>query len=66
MIATLNDEVARCGVLLRTRAGTLKSNPAIKEITNLRNFVSRSIHKLGLNLEELRAGPGRPPGLIGS
>jgi hypothetical protein len=49
------------GVTVRTPSG-FKSHPSIKEELTARGFVVRTLAKLGLNFEPLRAAPGRPPG----
>jgi phage terminase small subunit len=60
-IALLKAEVVANGAVIRTRAGGLKSNPAVQQITSLRGFITRAIHRLGLNSEPI-GNPGRPPG----
>jgi hypothetical protein len=57
----LNASVEENGALINTRAGGLKANPAIREIASLRGFVTRAIHRLGLNSEPIGL-PGRQPG----
>ena len=64
LLGQLMAQVAETGPL-NSNPGTLKSNPAVKDIVSVRGFISRSIHKLGLNFEPLRAGVGRPPGMRG-
>jgi hypothetical protein len=49
------------GELIRTKAGT-RSHPLLRDELNNRTFVVRSLARLGLDLEPLRSGPGRPPG----
>jgi hypothetical protein len=49
------------GEIVRTPTG-IKAHPAIKEELACRGFIVRTLQKLGLNYEPLRAGPGRPPG----
>jgi hypothetical protein len=45
--------------------GVVRDHPALKhEIAN-RSFVVRTLARLGLDLEPLRSGPGRPAGGIG-
>jgi hypothetical protein len=53
--------VAVDGVTVRTPQG-IKTHPAIREELSCRGFVVRTLQKLGLNFEPVRAGPGRPPG----
>jgi hypothetical protein len=59
------EAVAACveadGEMVRTPQG-IKVHPAIREELSARGFVVRTLQKLGLNFEPVRAGPGRPPG----
>ena len=48
------------GEIVRTPQG-IKAHPAIREELSCRGFVVRTLQKLGLNFEPLRA-PGRPSG----
>jgi hypothetical protein len=48
------------GELLRTQLG-VKEHPLLKHELQLRAFVCRSLQRLGLDLEPIRA-PGRPSG----
>jgi ribosomal protein L13E len=52
--------VARDGAIVRTATG-IKAHPAIREELSCRGFIVRTLQKLGLNYEPLRAAPGRPP-----
>jgi hypothetical protein len=58
----LAEAIARDGPVIYTRAGVPKSHPAIKDELSCRAFVTRAIERLGLNIEALKPGPGRPPG----
>jgi hypothetical protein len=59
--AKLRDIIDQDGEVIGGRMG-LKDHPALKhEIAN-RSFVVRTLARLGLDLEPLRAGPGRPAG----
>jgi hypothetical protein len=49
------------GEMVRTPQG-IKAHPAIREEMSCSGFVVRTLQKLGLNFEPVRAGPGRPPG----
>jgi hypothetical protein len=53
--------VATDGEMVRTPQG-IKAHPAIREELSCRGFIVRTLQKLGLNFEPVRAGPGRPPG----
>jgi hypothetical protein len=57
----LSARIAEDGEIVRTPTG-IKSHPAIKDGLTARAFVVRTLQKLGLNFEPLRAGPGRPAG----
>jgi hypothetical protein len=52
--------VAVDGEVVRTRNG-IKAHPAIKEELACRGLVIRTLMRLGLSYEPLRASPGRPP-----
>jgi hypothetical protein len=49
------------GEIVRTPQG-IKAHPAIREELSCRGFIVRTLQKLGLNFEPVRAGPGRPAG----
>ena len=49
------------GEIVRTKAG-IKDHPALRHEIACRSFVVRTLARLGLDLEPLRGGPGRPPG----
>jgi hypothetical protein len=51
------------GVIIRTRTGP-KSHPAIRDELACRGFIVRTLHKLGLNLEQIKP-VGRPSKGIG-
>jgi hypothetical protein len=57
----LSERIAQDGEIIRTPQG-LKAHPAIREEMSCRGFIVRTLQKLGLNFEPVRAGPGRPPG----
>jgi hypothetical protein len=44
--------------------GVLKTHPAVRDELACRSFVVRTLHRLGLNLEQVKS-PGRPSGGIG-
>jgi hypothetical protein len=56
----LSEAIQRDGDIIRTRDG-IKTHPAVKEELANRAFVTRTLQRLGLNYEPLRASPGRPP-----
>ena len=49
------------GELIRTKSG-VRDHPLIKHELAARAFVVRTLARLGLDLEPVRDGPGRPPG----
>jgi hypothetical protein len=49
------------GEVIRTRTG-VRAHPLIREELSARAFFTRCVQRLGLNLEPLRSGVGRPPG----
>jgi P27 family predicted phage terminase small subunit len=60
-IADCGDKIAREGLTIATASGTPKEHPLLKyEVIN-RAFLTRTLHKLGLDVEPVH-GPGRPPG----
>ena len=62
-LEALAAHVAEDGEIVRTPNG-IKAHPAIREELACRGFVVRTLQKLGLNYEPLRALPGRPPGSL--
>lgn len=49
------------GELLKTKTG-LRDHPLLRHEIASRSFVVRTLARLGLDLEPVRGGPGRPPG----
>jgi hypothetical protein len=60
--AKLRDLIDRDGEVIRTKTTGLKDHPALRHEIACRSFVVRTLARLGLDLEPLRDGPGRPPG----
>jgi hypothetical protein len=56
----LRQAIDRDGPVLRTKTG-LRDHPALKHEIAARSFLVRTLGRLGLDLEPVRAGPGRPP-----
>jgi Phage terminase, small subunit len=56
----LAQEIARDGAVIRTRTGTVKAHPACRDELAARQFVCRTLERLGLNIEAIKP-PGRPP-----
>jgi hypothetical protein len=61
----LREAIDRDGELLATRTGGLREHPGIKPELANRAFVAKTLIKLGLDVEPLRPGPGRPVGVHG-
>ena len=55
------EAIDRDGPMIRTKTG-LREHPLLKLELASRSFVVRSLHRLGLDIEPTRDGPGRPPG----
>jgi hypothetical protein len=60
-LAAISARISEDGEVLKTKGG-LKSHPSIRDEIQLRAFVVRTIAKLGLDVEPLRGGVGRPGG----
>jgi hypothetical protein len=60
----LHEEVVRDGAVIRIR-GAVRAHPAVKDEIAARSFVVRTLVKLGLNFEPVRASAGRPGGGLG-
>jgi phage terminase small subunit len=56
--------VAAEGEVVRTRSGTVKSHPAIRDELTARQVVMRAISKLGIDSEPVKS-VGRPPRSFG-
>lgn len=55
--------IAADGEVIRTKDG-LKVHPAVKDSLAARGLAIRTLTKLGLNFEPLRASAGRPPSAL--
>jgi hypothetical protein len=53
--------IATDGAIIYSRAGIPKSHPGCKDELNCRAFVVRTLERLGLNVEAVKPGAGRPP-----
>ena len=60
----LAEIVAREGEVIRTRTGTIKSHPAVRDELTARQVVMRAIARLGIDVEPVKS-PGRPPKAFG-
>ena len=63
-IAECAEAIERDGVAIRTKIG-LKEHPLLRHELAARAFVVRTLHRLGLDVEPLRAAAGRPGRGIG-
>jgi hypothetical protein len=57
----LREQIDADGEILHGRAGP-REHPGLKGELAARAFITRTLCKLGLHVEPLRPGPGRPPG----
>jgi hypothetical protein len=62
-VQSLSEQIAQDGEVIRTKAG-VKAHPALRDELANRSFICRTLHRLGLDVEPLRA-PGRPVKLYG-
>jgi len=53
--------IARDGDVVYSRTGVPKTHPAVKDELACRSFVVKTLERLGLNIENLKPGPGRLP-----
>jgi hypothetical protein len=58
----LRAEIDRDGEIVRASNGLPREHPGLKAELASRSFVVRTLQRLGLNLEAVRPGPGRPSG----
>src|SRR5262245_57746252 len=58
-----SDIIAADGSMINTKYGP-KDHPLLRHELAARSFIVRTIARLGLDVEPLRSGPGRPPGTI--
>ena len=64
VVEALAEAIERDGPILYGRAGP-KAHPAVKDQIAGRAFVVRTLERLGLNVEAIKPGPGRPPQPLG-
>jgi hypothetical protein len=57
---SLRKQIARDGEIIGSSTGMLRDHPAIKHELAARAFVVRTLHRLGLDVEPVRSGAGRP------
>jgi hypothetical protein len=46
------------------KGGGVRDHPLLKHELAARSFVTRALHRLNLDVEPTRDGPGRPPGIF--
>ena len=59
LVEALGGAIERDGAIVYGRAGP-KAHPAVKDQIAGRAFIVRTLEKLGLNVEAIKSGPGRP------
>ena len=59
--AELAERIDSDGLMVETRS-SVRDNPLLKAEIAARSFVVRTLARLGLDLEPVRPGRGRPPG----
>ena len=60
LVETLGEAIARDGVVVYNRLGP-RAHPALKDQLVARAFVVRTLERLGVTVENVKPGPGRPP-----
>jgi hypothetical protein len=65
MVQDYRVQIERDGAVIRSKGGVVKDHPLLRHEMAARAFIARCIARLGLDVEALRAGPGRPGGGIG-
>jgi hypothetical protein len=60
VIESLGEAIERDGSIVYARNGVPRAHPGIKDQTALRALVCRGLERLGLNVEAVKPGPGRP------
>jgi hypothetical protein len=53
-------QIDRDGELLVVKGGAFREHPLLRTELACRAFISRTIMRLGLNVEPIKPGPGRP------
>jgi hypothetical protein len=59
--AEMAEQIALDGVLIRTKTG-VRDHPLLRHELHARTFIVSALARLGLDLEPIRSGPGRPAG----
>jgi hypothetical protein len=66
-IASIAEEIARDGTVIRSRTGVPRSHPAMRDELANRSFVAKGLERLGISSEPVRSvgAPPRPFGWQG-
>lgn len=59
--AMLAEVVARDGPIIMGKNRAPRTNPAVRDEISCRSFIVRTLQRLGVNMEPVRASVGRPP-----
>jgi hypothetical protein len=65
-VARLKKLIDRDGELLKRPDGTIRSNPLLRDEIQARAFIARCISRLGLDLQPVQHGSGRPANRSGA
>jgi hypothetical protein len=63
-LGSIAETIKAEGLTVRTKAGP-KEHPLLKSELALRAFIVRGLQRLGINIEAVQAGPGRPARGVG-
>jgi hypothetical protein len=63
-VKALREAIDRDGEVVATRTGP-KAHPALRDELAGRAFIVKTLERLGLNIETIKPGPGRPPKPLG-
>jgi hypothetical protein len=63
-VEALREAIDRDGEVVATRTGP-KAHPALRDELAGRSFIVKTLERLGLNIETLKPGPGRPTKPLG-
>jgi len=59
-VQALREAIDRDGETIVTRNG-IRAHPALRDELANRSFIVRTLERLGITLEPIKPGPGRPP-----
>ena len=63
-VEALREAIDRDGEVVASRTGP-EAHPALRDELAGRAFIVRTLERLGLNIETIKPGPGRPPKPLG-